>query len=107
MPVRPFRFVAAVFAADSAEAWAGRARQVESLGYDTLSIGDHFAANTFAPVPALMAAAAATTIIRIACTSFANDLRHPALLAKEAASLDVLSGGRLDVGIGAGWAKWE
>jgi probable F420-dependent oxidoreductase len=107
MPMRPFRFVAGAFAADSAKAWAERARRVEALGYDTLGIGDHFSANTLAAVPALMAAAAATTTIRIACTSFANDLRHPALLAREAASLDMLSGGRLDVGIGAGWAKWE
>lgn len=107
MPMRPFRFVAAAFIADSAEAWSEQARRIEALGYDTLGIGDHFNANTFAAVPALMAAAAATTTIRIACTSFANDLRHPALLAKEAASLDVLSGGRLDVGLGAGWAKWE
>ena len=103
---RPFRFGAAPFTAPSATAWAEQARRIESWGYDIIGIGDHFS-TTFPAVPALMAAAAATTTLRVTCTVFDNDYRHPALLAKEAAAIDFLSDGRLEFGIGAGWAKWE
>jgi alkanesulfonate monooxygenase SsuD/methylene tetrahydromethanopterin reductase-like flavin-dependent oxidoreductase (luciferase family) len=80
---RPFRFGAGLFTADSPAAWAEGARRVEALGYDTLLMADHFL-SPFAPVPALVAAAAATTTLRVGCTVFANDFRHPALLAKDA-----------------------
>ncbi|HEY8597744.1 MAG TPA: TIGR03621 family F420-dependent LLM class oxidoreductase [Thermomicrobiales bacterium] len=104
---RPFRFLAAAFTAPSAAAWVEQARRIEAWGYDVLGIGDHFSTGTLAAVPALMAAAAATSTLRVACTVFDNDYRHPALLAKEAATIDLLSDGRLEFGIGAGWQKRE
>jgi probable F420-dependent oxidoreductase len=61
----------------------------------------------FAPFSALTAAAAATTTLRVGCTVFANDFRHPAVLAKEAVTLDFLSDGRFELGLGAGWIKRE
>jgi probable F420-dependent oxidoreductase len=83
------------------------ARRLESAGYDMLLIGDHFSPNSLAPVPALLAAALATTRLRVGCTVFDNDFRHPAALAKEIATADVLSGGRFELGLGAGWNKPE
>ena len=106
-PVRPFRFGAGAYAAASQVAWAENARRIEALGYDTLLIADHFEPDLFAPTPALMAAALATTTLRVGSYVFDNDFRHPALLAKETATIDVLSDGRLEVGIGAGWNKEE
>lgn len=95
----------------TAEAWIAKARRAESLGYATLLIRDHFApdyfGHQFAPFTALMAAAAATTTLRMGTMVIDNDFRHPALLAKEAATLDLLSGGRLELGIGAGWLEAE
>jgi probable F420-dependent oxidoreductase len=87
--------------------WAENARRVEALGYDTLLMPDHFDHDLFALTPALMAAALATTTLRVGSIVFDNDFRHPALLAKETATIDVLSDGRLEVGIGAGWKKQE
>jgi alkanesulfonate monooxygenase SsuD/methylene tetrahydromethanopterin reductase-like flavin-dependent oxidoreductase (luciferase family) len=101
---RPFRFGGGLFWADSAADWANGTRQLESLGYDTLLIGDHFS-RQFAPIPALLAAALATTTLRVGTTVFDNDFRHPAALAMEVATVDVLSGGRVEFGIGAGWNK--
>jgi probable F420-dependent oxidoreductase len=75
---------------------------VESLGYSTLSIPDHFG-DQLGPIAALMAAADATTTLRVGSLVFDNDYRHPVVLAKEAATLDLLSDGRLDFGLGAGW----
>lgn len=104
--VRPFRFGTGSFGADSAEAWREEARKGEALGYDTFLMPDHFGPQ-LAPVPALMAAATATTSIRIGTAVFSNDFRHPAVLAKEMATIDILSEGRLEMGIGAGWIKAE
>ena len=75
---------------------------MESLGYSTLSIPDHFG-DQLGPVAALMAAADATTTLRVGSLVFDNDYRHPVVLAKEAATLDLLSEGRLEFGLGAGW----
>jgi len=75
---------------------------MESLGYSTLSIPDHFG-DQLGPIAALMAAADATTTLRVGSLVFDNDYRHPVVLAKEAATLDLLSEGRLDFGLGAGW----
>lgn len=83
-------------------AWAALARRAESAGYDALMVPDHLG-RQFAPIAALATAAAATTTLRIAPFVFANDFRHPLILAGEAATLDVLSGGRLLLGMGAGW----
>jgi probable F420-dependent oxidoreductase len=104
---RPFRFAGGLFRAESNPEWAEGARRLESSGYDTLVIADHFSPVYFAPIPALTAAALATTRLRVLCTVFANDFRHPATLAKEVATADVLSGGRFEFGFGAGYQKPE
>ncbi len=88
--------------APSAKAWKEKARQVEALGYSALYLPDHFT-DQLGPIAALMAAADATTRLRVGSLVFDNDYRHPVVLAKEAATLDVLSDGRFDLGLGAGW----
>jgi probable F420-dependent oxidoreductase len=82
--------------------WLGQVRQAEELGYSSVFVPDHFG-DQLAPIPALTAAAAATTDLRVGSLVFDNDYRHPVVLAKEIASLDVLSGGRVEFGLGAGW----
>jgi probable F420-dependent oxidoreductase len=93
--------VQAANAADG-ESWVRLAQRVESLGYDVLTMPDHFG-DQLAPVPALAAAAAATNTLRVGALVFDNDYRHPVVFAKEMATLDVLSGGRVELGLGAGW----
>jgi len=88
--------------ARSSVEWAETARKAESLGYSALLMPDHFG-DQLSPVPALATAAAVTESLRIGTLVFANDFRHPAVLAKETATLDLLSDGRLEVGVGAGW----
>lgn len=99
---RPFRFGVQVGSTGSAEEWREAARRAEALGYDILLAPDHIGGR-FAYAPALMAAAAVTTTLRIGPLVLDNDFRHPALTASEAATLDVLSEGRYELGIGAGW----
>src|SRR5689334_13888369 len=106
MSARPFRFAAQIAGAGSAREWAEHARKAEDLGYSTLTMPDHFG-DQLAPVPALMAAADATTRLRIGTLVFCNDYKHPMVLAKEAATLDLLSGGRLELGLGAGWMRTD
>ncbi len=101
---RRFRFGIQLSNATSGADWAAQARHAEDLGYDTLFMPDHFG-DQLAPVPALMAAADATTELKVGALVFDNDYKHPVVLAKELATIDVLSGGRLEVGIGAGWMK--
>ena len=103
MTRRPFRFGVASGSAPSREAWAENARKIEALGYSTLVTGDHMGFGLFAPGPALMAAADATTTLRLGTHVFANDFRNPVMLAHEAATLDLLSDGRLEFGVGTGW----
>lgn len=103
---KPFRFGAQLSSAPSRAAWASLAQRAESLGYSTLSIPDHFG-DQLAPAPALMAAADATTALRIGALVWDNDYRHPVVLAKEAATLDLLSDGRLELGVGAGWMRTD
>src|SRR5438034_6481236 len=90
--------------ARSAEHWREVAKRAEALGYDTLLMPDHIT-DQLAPMPALAAAAAATTTLRVGSFVFDNDYRNPVMLAKEATTLDLLSGGRLEFGIGAGWSR--
>ena len=106
MTPRAFRFGVTVPAVAAGPAWAERARRVEQLGYSILQMPDHFR-EQLAPVPALTAAALATTRLRIGSLVFSNDFRHPVALAKEAATLDVLSGGRFELGLGSGWLREE
>ena len=106
MAPHPFRFGVTVPTVLAAPAWAERARLIERLGYATLQVPDHFR-EQLAPVPALTAAALATTRLRVGGLVFCNDFRHPVVLAKEAATLDVVSGGRFELGLGAGWLREE
>jgi probable F420-dependent oxidoreductase len=99
---RPFRFGVQASTAADGQAWVALARQVEELGYSTLTMPDHFG-DQLAPVPALMAAASVTTTLRVGALVWDNDYKHPVVLAKELATMDVLSGGRLEIGLGAGW----
>lgn len=99
---RRFRFGVQLATADSGQEWSDAARKVEALGYDTLFVPDHFE-DQLGPVPALMAAADATTELKVGALVLDNDYRHPVVLAKELATLDVLSEGRLEIGLGAGW----
>ena len=103
---RKFRFGIQISNAGSAQEWAEKARQMEDLGYSSLFIPDHFG-DQLAPIPAMMAAADATSTLRIGTLVLDNDYRHPLVLAKELATIDVLSGGRLEVGLGAGWMKTD
>ena len=100
--VRPFRFGVQEHRASSPKEWKDKARQAESLGYSALYLPDHFG-DQLGPIAALMAAADATTKLRVGALVFDNDYRHPVVLAKEAATLDLLSDGRFDLGLGAGW----
>jgi probable F420-dependent oxidoreductase len=103
---RPFRFGVAAESAPSREDWFTLVRSTEGLGYATFLLADHFV-NEFPPIAALMSAADASKILHIGSFVFDNDFRHPALLAKEVATLDLLSGGRFELGIGAGWHRPE
>jgi probable F420-dependent oxidoreductase len=100
--VHPFRFAVQQGSPRGGEAWAATARRAETLGYDLLVMPDHLG-RQLSPFAALAAAAAATTRLRVGAFVFANDYRHPLLLAREAATLDLLSGGRFEMGLGAGW----
>ncbi|MFH0850723.1 MAG: TIGR03621 family F420-dependent LLM class oxidoreductase [Candidatus Bathyarchaeota archaeon] len=89
------------------EEWAPTAKKIEKLGYDTLLQCDHFYRANYDPVAMLASAAAATTTLRLGTLVFNVDYRHPVVLAQVAASLYLLSGGRYEFGLGAGWAKSE
>jgi probable F420-dependent oxidoreductase len=104
--VKPFRFLAEARATATGRELAETARRAEATGIDTLVIPDHLIAQ-LAPIPAMATIAAATDRLRIAGFVLNNDLRHPAVLAQDLASLDVLSEGRLIVAIGAGWNRPE
>jgi len=100
--MHPFRFAVQQASARSGEKWVALARRAETLGYDVLVMPDHLG-RQLSPFAALGAAAAATTRLRVGAFVFANDYRHPLMLAREAATLDLLSGGRFEMGLGAGW----
>lgn len=99
---RPFRFTIQASRLPHPDALVPLARKAEDLGVAVLTVADHLD-DQLAPVAAMMAAVDATTTLRVGSLVFANDYRHPVMLAKEAATIDVLSGGRLEFGIGAGW----
>lgn len=99
---RPFRFAFTLDGIGEPDEIAAQARRGEELGYSTIVMTDHFDAR-HGPLVALTAAALATSTLRVGTLVLANDYRHPVVLAKELASLDQISGGRLEIGIGAGW----
>jgi probable F420-dependent oxidoreductase len=116
---RPFRFAVQSFSATSAKQWRDRARRAEALGYSALHLADHILGpgpaiartnhpiQELAAVPAMMSAADATTTLKVGCRVFCVDYQHPAVLAKQAATIDLLSDGRLEFGLGAGWLAAE
>jgi probable F420-dependent oxidoreductase len=116
---RPFRFGVQSFSATSAADWRDKARRAEELGYAVFSLADHFIGpgpaqertnhppQELAAVPAIAVAAEATTRLRVGCRVFCIDYHHPVMLAKEAATLDLLSEGRVEIGLGAGWLAGE
>jgi probable F420-dependent oxidoreductase len=105
--VKPFSFISDTDDIKDGRDLAERARRAESLGVTTFAIPDHLVEGNFSPIPYLATVAATTETIRISAFVHNNDLRHPAVLAQDLATLDVLSGGRLDVALGAGWNKPE
>jgi probable F420-dependent oxidoreductase len=100
----PFRFSVVSAGVPSLDEWRELARSAEGLGYETLLLSDHMR-QPLAPIPALVAAADATSRLRVGTYVLCQDLHNPVVLAKELATVDVLTGGRLDVGIGAGWLE--
>jgi probable F420-dependent oxidoreductase len=103
---RKFRFAVQHTHAASGEEWLAMARRAENAGVDVLSLPDHLG-DQFAPLPALAAAAAVTRRIRFSMFVLNNDNRHPGMLAKEATTVDLISNGRLELGMGAGWTRDE
>ncbi|HXC90542.1 MAG TPA: LLM class F420-dependent oxidoreductase [Stellaceae bacterium] len=104
--MKPFRFGVSVRSAQSRAEWVEKARKVEELGYSTLTVPDHLT-DLMAPMPALASAAAATKHLRVGTYVLNNDLRHPVLVAREAATVDFLTDGRFQLGLGAGSIQSE
>jgi probable F420-dependent oxidoreductase len=104
--MRPFRFLADVSEIVTGPELAARAQRAEQMGYHALVIPDHLLGQ-LSPVVAMATVAAATSTLRVSAFVMNNDLRHPAVLAQDMASIDVLSGGRVDLAIGAGWNRPE
>ena len=104
---RPFRFLASLPSAPQPlSAWRDQILKAEDSGYSTIAVADHFTqGSTIEPVVAMCAAASVTTRLRVLCTVFGNDYRHPVLVHRSMALLDVLSEGRVEVGLGAGWMQ--
>jgi probable F420-dependent oxidoreductase len=119
MTRRPFRFAVQSYATDDATAWRATARRTEALGYSTLHLADHYIGpgpalkstnhpvQSIAAVPAMAVAAEVTTTLHVGCRVFCADYHHPVVLAKELATLDLLSDGRIEAGLGAGWLAGE
>ena len=100
----PFRFAVITSKVADASSWRARARRAETLGYSALLMPDHFQ-DQLAPLTALATAAAVTERLAVGTLVFDNDYRHPVVLAKELATLDLLTGGHVEVGMGAGWKR--
>jgi probable F420-dependent oxidoreductase len=100
--MKPFRFAAGIRNTTSRAEFIAEVREIERLGYSSLMLSDHLV-DQLAPISALSVAAAVTSTLRLGTFVFNNDLRHPVVLAQELATLDRLSDGRLEIGIGAGW----
>ena len=101
---RRFRFGVQLNAPFGGSTWTESGRELEALGYSTLFVPDHVDSG-LGPLAAMAAAVTATTTLKVAPLVLACDFRHPAMVARELATIDQLSGGRLEVGLGAGWKK--
>src|SRR3954454_6006804 len=104
--MKPFRFGVSARSTGTHTTWGPRARQIEDLGYSTLLIPDHLL-QIWPPLVPLMSAADATSTLRVGTFVLNNDFRHPVLLAREAAAIDVLTDGRLELGLGGGHMRSE
>lgn len=116
---RPFRFAVQSFNAESGAEWTERARRAEALGYSTLHLADHLLGpgpaiektnhptQNLAAIPAMAHAAAVTERLKVGCRVFCIDYHDPLVLLKSAMTIDRLSGGRLELGLGAGWLAEE
>jgi probable F420-dependent oxidoreductase len=103
---RPFRFAADLHGPLAGRTWLDSARELEMLGFSTLFVPDHFDEG-LGPIAAMAGAAAVTRTLKVAPLVFDCDYRHPAVLARELATIDMLSEGRLEVGLGAGWKRLD
>jgi probable F420-dependent oxidoreductase len=103
---RRFRFAVECHAPFEGRSFPDTAREAEALGYSTLFVPDHFDEG-LGPIAAMATAAAATSTLRVGALVLDCDFRHPAVLARELASIDMLSEGRLEVGLGAGWKRLD
>jgi probable F420-dependent oxidoreductase len=103
MSDRPIRFATQSGSAPGGDEWLARAKRLEAIGYATLSMPDHMVGGAWSNLPALGAAAAVTTKLRLGNLVLDNDFRNPVVLARELATLDVISNGRVEIGLGAGW----
>ena len=103
---RQFRFAVQHTHAPDGAAWINMARSAEDSGVSVFSMPDHLG-DLFSPIPALAAVAAVTSTIKLSMFVLCNDNRHPGLLAKEIATLDAISNGRVELGLGAGWTRTE
>jgi len=106
MSTNRFRFGVELHGPLEGRTWADTVRELEGLGYSTLFVPDHFDEG-LGPIAAMTAAAALTTTLKVGALVLDTDYRHPAVVARELASIDVLSEGRLEVGLGAGWKKLD
>jgi probable F420-dependent oxidoreductase len=104
---RKFRFGVQTGGAESAKAWREKVHKIEELGYSTLFMPDHFIDTPFAPMVGISLAAEATTTLRVGHLVLGNDYKHPAVVAKEVATLDLATDGRVECGLGAGWMKTD
>jgi len=100
---RKFRFGVMALSAASGKEYRETARKAQDLGFSTLYVPDHFVDHPFGPFPAMAMAAEATDTLRVGSLVLGNDYRHPVVVARDAATLDLLSDGRLELGLGAGW----
>jgi len=104
--MKTYRFGVNVGPSCSRAEWTQKARKIEDLGYSTLTVPDHLS-GFFAPMPALITAAEATKNLRVGTNVLNNDFRHPVLVAREAATVDLLKEGRFELGLGAGHMQSE
>lgn len=102
----PFRFGVALTGAPSRQEWIDKVRRVEDLGYSSIQVPDHLF-DQFSPALALLLAAEASSTLRLGTCVYDTNFRHLAILAKEIATLDILTNGRVELGLGAGWQEVE